>query len=237
MEQQYNSSMDGTNADRPNANKLRNVLRNLGYTEKKMYSEGELTSGGDGDISPGIGKACEHLFTTIKYIYPEIHIQVTAGKDLSHNGENSSSNHKRGQSVDFVIFNDKNDASIKTQNGWKTNPSWFPLYTTSDEIKIKKIELILLGYVAGNVVDDVKKFRLLNEYMYPSKDATGPHFHITWRDYGTSEKPYGDPAHDKALYMLNKGEITAYDVMKPQVNGNIIIKDNVQLQFIDNYFN
>jgi len=104
----------------PNANKLRETLQKLGFTEKGQ----EISSGGD--ITVNMEIVASAVLTTIKQKLPDISINITGGNDLFHQQlQDSKSRHKSGRGIDFTI-----------------NPS------TPDNIE--KIEDILQGYAAGN---------------------------------------------------------------------------------------
>ena len=77
----------------PNANYLRGILRQLGYTEKGT----ELSE--NGDISSELAKVAESVFRMFKQRYPKNSIIVTAGNDAEH----KSGSHPKGNGIDFVI--------------------------------------------------------------------------------------------------------------------------------------
>ena len=81
----------------PNANVLRLVLDELGYTEK-----GEEISNG-GDISIKLADYAIAVFTEIKTQYPNINVRVTGGNDKYHQTLSYNSAHKRGDGLDFVV--------------------------------------------------------------------------------------------------------------------------------------
>jgi len=79
------------------ANKLRKVIKNLGYTEKGN----EIDSGGD--ISEDIYKAASNVLTTIKKELPSLQVKVTSGNDAYHQQLSYISRHKKANAIDFVI--------------------------------------------------------------------------------------------------------------------------------------
>jgi hypothetical protein len=83
--------------DTPNANYLRAVLKQLGYTEKGI----ELAE--NGDISSELAKVAESVFRMLKARYPSNGIIVTAGNDTEHSGYTRSS-HPKGNGIDFVMY-------------------------------------------------------------------------------------------------------------------------------------
>ena len=81
----------------PNANVLRLVLDNLGYTEK----ENQITS--NSDITIDMANYAIQVFTKIKELYPSLSIRVTGGNDTFHAKPGSLSRHPKGRGLDFVI--------------------------------------------------------------------------------------------------------------------------------------
>jgi len=81
----------------PNANKLRNTLKSLGYSEKGQ----EISNGGD--ISPEIEKAVSSVLNTIKTELPSVKVIITGGNDKYHKTLSYSSRHKMGNAIDLVI--------------------------------------------------------------------------------------------------------------------------------------
>jgi len=91
-----------------NADRLRRVLKELGYKEKGS----ELDN--NGDITQSMANASSSVFSTIKFKYPNLMITVTGGNDLFH--KTIDSRHRKGRAIDFVISpSSTNDvANIKT---------------------------------------------------------------------------------------------------------------------------
>ena len=81
----------------PNANKLRNILKSLGYSEKGQ----EISNGGD--ISPEIEKAVSSVLNTIKTELPSVKVIITGGNDKYHKTLSYNSRHKMGNAIDLVI--------------------------------------------------------------------------------------------------------------------------------------
>lgn len=104
----------------PNADRLRETLKVLGYQEKGN----EISNGGDITIeTANMGIA---VFTQIKTNYPNLKLIVTGGNDKYHQLKASpNSRHRRGLGLDFVIL---------------------PKSSTN----IKNIEKILQGFAAGS---------------------------------------------------------------------------------------
>ena len=82
-----------------NANKLRETLRQLGYSEKGS----EIDNGGV-DISANIERAASSLLRTIKQQLPKLNIIVTGGNDKYHQSLSYNSRHKLGNAIDFVVY-------------------------------------------------------------------------------------------------------------------------------------
>ena len=190
----------------PNADKLRETLKTLGYTEKGN----EISSGGD--ISVEIETYTSAILRTINNLYPNIKIQITAGNDEFHQNKAGSSSHKTGGAIDFVVIRPNGTAitpsgattnAQKTnfENG-KTNP---PVkYISSDVTLLTNILKVIQGYVSGAGA----KLTYLDEYRYPTGGATGPHFHIKYSNTPLTNSP-SVIASNQAL---NAGQITEYTV-------------------------
>lgn len=95
-----------SNSPTPNADKLRNTLASLGYSEKGYA----ISSGGD--ITKEMELYASNVFSKIKELYPSIGIRVTSGNDKFHQRLNYNSRHKKGNAIDFVI-NPANRQDIK----------------------------------------------------------------------------------------------------------------------------
>lgn len=83
----------------PNANRLRNVLTQLGYLEKGN----ELSN--RGDITPSMADYAISVFREIKRRLPNTSLTITAGNDQFHNPSRLGyvSSHSVGNGLDFVI--------------------------------------------------------------------------------------------------------------------------------------
>ena len=81
----------------PNADRLRETLISLGYTEKGR----ELSNGGD--ITAETANLAIAVFKTIKNQLPSISIKVTGGNDAYHQRLGYTSRHSLGRGIDFVI--------------------------------------------------------------------------------------------------------------------------------------
>jgi hypothetical protein len=131
----------------PNADLLRATIVPLGYLEKGR----EISSGGD--ITIEAAKLGIAVSKKIKQSIPGITLTFTGGNDLYHQGLTSSSRHKAGRGLDFVI----------------TNP-------TPENQKL--IDDLLDRFVLMND----PHVRYINEYRTLTKNATGGHYHISWGD-------------------------------------------------------
>lgn len=85
------------------AENLRKVLDRLGIKEKKIYSVGEISSGGE--ITKKMSDIASEVFKEIKQEMPEIKIRVTAGNDRYHS--NLGGLHSQGNAIDFTVDNYK----------------------------------------------------------------------------------------------------------------------------------
>lgn len=140
----------------PNADGLRNVLDELGYLEKQMYKGffglggkyGELTSSGK-DITAALSREADTMFRELKKKFPGTKLQVTAGNDAYHKELSYTSPHSSGKGLDFVI---------------KIKPK--------PQVEQEMGDFLTAKYQNSSTV----KFR--NEYLQPSPEAKGKHFHI-----------------------------------------------------------
>lgn len=198
------------NSPTPNADKLRATLNSLGYRERGK----QLTSAGQ-DINSEIEKYASAIFKKIKQLYPTYTIEVTAGNDTFHKNS-SKSRHRTGDAIDFVIY--VNGQKIPTPSNYKTirdqnySGATLPLaqqkavtYSPQNEIAITNVKKIIQGFVVGKN----PQFKFLDEYRYPSRRATGSHFHISYRENGGTE---GSAFTAQAIAALNAGQITEYTV-------------------------
>jgi len=197
-----------------NANKLRKVLHELGYVERKKpeHDLSELTSSGK-DISTEIEKFASALFKRIKAAHPEVKIEVTGGNDHSHS-MSSSSRHAKGNAIDFIVFQNQNDNSkVRHTNHpyLKRNSSKPPKHNTyrtdnGDKALLDSIKAIIQGFQAG---PDKPKPGYLDEYTLGSTSAGGAHYHISWHPTGGTE---GSSERAESYSALSSGLITAYSV-------------------------
>jgi len=81
----------------PNADALRESLKELGYTEKGR----ELSNGGD--ITPVMTRVSRRLFKQLKENFPTARLRVTGGNDRYHQNLRYNSKHKEGKGLDFVV--------------------------------------------------------------------------------------------------------------------------------------
>jgi hypothetical protein len=82
----------------PNANKLRETLKQLGYREKGT----EIDNGGR-DISPEIQKAVSSVLRTIKTELPSVSVIITGGNDSYHQKLSYTSRHTLGNAIDLTV--------------------------------------------------------------------------------------------------------------------------------------
>jgi hypothetical protein len=137
----------------PNADRLRAILKSLGYREKrKQISDA-------GDITPGLVDYAASVFKEIKKQLPFVTITVTGGNDKTHQIKNPTSSHTAGKGLDFTISPEFSLQSVSNPTG----------------INRDVVDKILGGFAAGN---QNKAVSFINEYDYPSKNSTAGHFHI-----------------------------------------------------------
>lgn len=179
--------------NKPNANRLRSVLRALGYGEKSAknqgsYRHGEISNGGD--LHPAMAELCIWLFSYIGNRTDEVEslpssqtlayggfgspvdpskvgLALTGGNDFYHHTLGYVSNHTRGLAMDFVVY------GVSSTGASKHNTT------------LKAFDRILHG-IQGNPANkitwsDGKRyavFRFINEFIHPSAAATAGHYHF-----------------------------------------------------------
>lgn len=191
----------------PNADKLRETLNKLGYTEKGN----EISSGGD--ISSDIEKYISAILTKIKDLYPNINIEVTAGNDEFHQNKPSSSSHKTGNAIDFIVINssgsrinslDSSQTTVSFSDVSSGNKNGPVSYSGPNTTTLNNILKVIQGYVSGSVA----KLTYIDEYRYPTPGATRPHFHIRYSNTPQEE----NESVKKSNLALSAGNITKYTV-------------------------
>jgi hypothetical protein len=137
----------------PNADRLRAILKSLGYREKgKQISDA-------GDITSGLVDYAASVFKEIKKQLPLVTVTVTGGNDKTHKSKSPNSSHTTGNGLDFTISPFTSPTSISNPTGNNRDV----------------VDKILGGFAAGN---QNKAVSFINEYDYPSKNSTAGHFHI-----------------------------------------------------------
>jgi hypothetical protein len=142
-----------------NANKLRAVISELGYSEKGK----ELDSSGY-DILEGTYLAAEKFIRDLKATYPGYNITFTAGNDNWHVKYSKSKIHPSGKALDITINGVTNRVSKPKGGDARVNG----VYTNEEKEKINNVIKIANKYF--NRVDD--------EYQQPVKWASGGHIHM-----------------------------------------------------------
>jgi hypothetical protein len=178
----------------PNANKLRSVLSDLGYSEKGS----NLTSSGE-DISAEMELLSSALFKKIKELYPNINITVTAGNDKYHANSNAS-RHAKGDAIDFTVNGISQQGAYKSRKYGDSTPN---TYTQNDRVTLDNVVTILQGFTAGGN----PQVAYLDEYTLGSAGATGPHFHFSFKKNGGTE---GAAEIAEAVQLAQAGVITEY---------------------------
>lgn len=105
----FNSNAGGSlpyTGPSPNADKLRNKLKELGYKEKGR----EISNGGD--ISNEITEAMIAILQDIKDKHPSYAVTLTGGNDEYHQKLSYNSRHKSGYAMDFVVSPSKNPKDL-----------------------------------------------------------------------------------------------------------------------------
>ena len=170
----------------PNADKLRDLLKALKYTEK-----GEEISN-NGDISEEMFLYAGNVLVTIHRALGISHtIEVTAGNDKWH-ANSKSSRHKTGNALDFVI---------KKPRPKNVDPTILKGKNRYDR-RLYEVNRILRGFVGAKSAGG--EYAYLDEYAFPSEDASGNHFHISYKVGGGSEGgPSGFKSNIKGALQQN----------------------------------
>ena len=142
-----------------NANKLRAIIKELNYSEKGN----QLDSSGY-DILESTYSTAERFLRDLKQRYPSYNIQFTAGNDTYHLENSPTSTHVKGKALDIKIEGVVNRVTNPTEENATVNGS----YTPEEKTKINNIISIARNYFG----------RVLDEYQFPSKKATGGHIHM-----------------------------------------------------------
>ena len=134
----------------PNADKLRAVLKELGYYEKGR----EISNGGD--LLPEGAVMMASILRSIKLDHPDIRITLTGGNDCFHQERirrkgSGVTRHGSGRAMDMAVY---------------------PV--TADTLD--RVCQSLMNYAAAND----RNCRFIDEYRRPSGHATGGHFHFSW---------------------------------------------------------
>lgn len=140
-----------------NADKLRAVIKELGYSEKGK----ELSNSGN-DITESAYLAAAKFIRELNLSYPDYDITFTAGNDLFH--KNRKSTHNLGIAFDITIAGVLNRVSNSSGNNAKLSSN----YTTDEKTKINNVKAIVKKYFK----------RADDEYQFPVKWATGGHIHM-----------------------------------------------------------
>jgi len=156
-----------------NANKLRQILKSLGYRETRtviasnQWSGPQLDNGGD--ISNEILDAASCVFFMIKKIRPDLKITVTAGNNTFYKyfkneaGEILDNNHRRGYGLNFTV------SGVSTAHARNDD------LTEKEKQILDDVEEILQRISAGN-----KYFQYINEYTAVTKKGDHKYnFHIS----------------------------------------------------------
>jgi hypothetical protein len=179
--------------DTPNADRLRAVLKQVGFHEKGD----ELSNGGD--ITK---ETADYGIQLVRAVAAETSLTLifTGGNDRYHQKiTRYTSRHKLGRGLDFVISpRPKKIREVPKEEVKKyTRAQAQALYDPTAQARIKQIEDILKGFTAAN-----SQIRYKNEYYNPTLAATGPHFHTS-----VGEGSEGSREQKNAIAEANAGQI------------------------------
>ena len=206
----------------PNADRLREVMNELGITESKN----NLSKAGD--ITQEFAFAMIHIFRTLKTIFPDMPINVNAGNNSKN--RKAYSKHLQGSGIDIGIGLDGSkkfssayldpatNKKIDPHNGGKAldddgniarktgKPAYGAWATSAGRKRLSDVAEVLGQYVSGNRnLDGKPMFCFGDEYQYPTAHATGGHFHLS-----TFFKSNGDFASDSKKWIkkyADKGRV------------------------------
>ena len=153
-----------------------NALRSV-LTSLGYTEKGKNISSG-GDISSSLLKYATSVLQIIKKQLPNLQVTITGGNDQYHQNLSYTSSHSSGTGLDITI-----------------SPA-----TTANK---KAVDTILGGFAAGN---QNLKVSFINEYDYPSNDATGGHFHLRIGGKIESNRIASFVA------LANQGKLTTYPI-------------------------
>ena len=138
------------NTPSPNADKLREAIKKLGYIEKGR----EISNGGDMDATAV--KMMISILKAIKRDNPDIGVRLTGGNDCFHQERirrkgSGVTRHGSGRAMDMGIY---------------------PMNADT----LDRVCQTLMNFAAGNDGN----CRFIDEYRKPTGHATGGHFHFSW---------------------------------------------------------
>ena len=227
------------NPTTPNADKLRQVIEALEYTEKghtegtRGFNKGHLTQ--NGDITEEMFLLMANVLVRIKeQLGDKVKIEVTGGNDNYHKNSETS-RHVFGRAVDFVI-----KEPIPKKYKYPTSKNY--------DKNLYRIDTILRSFVGAKSAGG--NIRYLNEYVFPSPHASAPHFHLSLNTlqgqgseggpdgFGSQQNFTGKPGEEGAMdnltlseklisgreesYFVESDSITKYDHNEKNDNGDSV---------------
>jgi hypothetical protein len=152
-----------------------------------------------GDITPEFASALKKVSSAFQKEMPELKIRFGSGRDKFHQAY-PSSRHNKGNANDIVFD------SIKK----------------SDDETLDKICTLLCA-----ARKSIPGFTFIDEYRYPTKHATGAHFHISYsenkNDEGRNTKQFCDsvPASNLENFEFTELEPDWVDMSQSEINTQI----------------
>ena len=175
----------------PNADRLRLVLQQLGPNIWEKNGT-ELANGGD--ISADLVTAATSVMSTIRVEQPHMRIRISAGNDAWHHGiicRNGAHMSTKRHGAAAGGRRDGKPGNCYTSRHTKGRGMDFSIVSGrgAGDVDLDRIVAILRRHVAGNN----GKFRFIDEYRKPTKNATAGHIHFSWGEgsEGKGEWNYG----------------------------------------------
>ena len=195
------------------ADALRCFMQRLGgFTEKGT----QLSSGGD--ITPPVALATAMLFQVISDELPAQTLEITAGNDNWHKKNSTAkSRHFKGIAI---------DVGMRPKPSPDTDKTWTNSRATNHkpEAFINNAEVVNIANILARFEAFDPEFKYIDEYNYPSKWASGAHFHFTYGINRWESERSQAPAKayiDSRSYEENAADIAYWEATKEAVSAKL----------------
>ena len=197
--------------------------KNISATAKRNHPNtvgkgGQLTNSGN-DITKGLALFAENVLQRMQDLYPNrYNVIVTGGNDFAH--KDSTSSHKVGNGLDFVIYPNKGGlSSFKIQNPISlkfVNLENIKFFKTESFEPLDDVITIIQEFIAGESQNGIK-MGYIDEYRYPSGPNVGGHIHIRYGGFDKSRMQGNKNGYQIALEKSKNGEITPQTLQEYEV--------------------